>query len=276
MRLISRVILFILSLSLSILLGTIVVHGTLDHPFYWEKIDVDLRLVESGDLLVTETQKYVFLDRYTNQRNRYIKIDKIDDIQDVLVTEDNRPVSNLKVSKSDGEQHISWEHKFTNKFPESHTFVIKYRAIGSLDVNEPQTKFKWMAIFPDRKVPVKSAQVTLHLPPKLAEFTKNFATNGVAVDPKNIDATTIQFTTKESIEPQAKLAVLGQFSTNSLNLNKSQWQSSKSGNWWDWVWWILPWWLFSWIFGSGNSSYSGGGGCGGDGGGGCGGCGGGD
>jgi Predicted membrane protein (DUF2207) len=278
MQLISRAILFILSLSLSIFLGTIVVHGIPDYPFYWEKIDVDLQLFESGDLLVTETQKYVFLDRYTNQRNRYIKIDKIDDIQDVVVTENNRPVSNLKVSKSDGEQHISWEHEFTNKFPESQTFVLKYRAIGSLDVNESQSNFKWMAIFPDRKVPVKSAQVILHLPAKLAECTKNFTTNGVAVDLKSIDSTTLQFTAKESIEPQAKLAVLGQFPTNALNVNKSQWQSSKGSNWWGWVWGIL---LLLWIFSSilsGNFYISVGGRCGGDGGdggGGCGGCGGG-
>jgi hypothetical protein len=109
--------------------------------------------------------------------------------------------------------------------------VLKYRAIGSLEVGDPQTKFKWMAIFPDRKVPVNTAQVTLHLPAKLAGVA-GFTTNGVAVDIKKIDPTTIQFVVKCSIEPQSKLAILGQFSTNSLTLKKSQWQSSSDSSIW--------------------------------------------
>jgi Predicted membrane protein (DUF2207) len=223
-----RAAIFILSFGLSILLGTTAIQATAADPFYWEKMDVDLQLAESGDLLVTETQKYVFTDKYTNRRNRYIQIDKIDSIQDIIVTENNKPVSNLQISKSDGKQHISWEHTFTEKFPEEHTFVLKYRAIGSLEVDDPQTKFKWMAIFPDRKVPVNTAQVTLHLPAKLAEATKEFTTNGVAVDIKKIDPTTIQFVAKGSIEPQSKLAILGQFSTNLLTVKKSQWQASSN------------------------------------------------
>ncbi len=226
-----RAAIFILSFSLSILLGTTAIHATAADPFYWEKMDVDLQLVESGDLLVTETQKYVFTDKYTNRRNRYIQIDKIDSIQDIVVTENNKPVSNLQISKSDGKQHISWEHTFTEKFPEEHTFVLKYRAIGSLEVGDPQTKFKWMAIFPDRKAAIKAAQVTLHLPAKLAGVT-GFTTNGVAVDIKKIDPTTIQFISKGSIEPQFKLAILGEFSTNLLALKKSQWQSSSNFSGW--------------------------------------------
>ena len=267
-------LLFISTLSLSIILHPTALHAISAHPFYWEKIDVDLQLVESGDLLVTETQEYVFTDVYTKQRNRYIQIDKIDDIKDIVVTEDNQPVVNLKVLKSDGRQHISWEHPFTNKFPEHHTFVLKYRAVGGLEVDDPQTKFKWMAIFPDRRNSIKSAQVTLHLPLKLSGLAKNFATNGVAVDTKNINPTTIQFIAKGSIEPKSKLAILGQFPTNLLNLNQSQWQSSasnvstdsssSSGGWWNWLW-IPLWWIFASLFGQGNSS-SGGGGSGGGGG----------
>jgi Predicted membrane protein (DUF2207) len=225
-----RAVIFILSLSLSLLVGTTAIHATAADPFYWEKMDVDLQLFESGDLLVTETQKYVFTDKYTNRRNRYIQIDKIDSIQDIAVTENNQPVANLQISKSDGRQHISWEHPLITKFPEEHTFVLKYRVVGGLEVDNPQTKFKWMAIFPDRKAPIKAAQVTLHLPAKSS--TKDFTTNGVAVDIKKIDPLTIQFVAKGSIEPQSKLAILGQFPTKLLTLNKSQWQSSSDSSRW--------------------------------------------
>lgn len=226
-----RATIFILSLSLSIFVGTTAIQTTVAttaDPFYWEKMDVDLRLIESGDLLVTETQKYVFTDKYTNRRNRYIQIDKIDSIQDIAVTENNQPVANLQTSKSDGRQHIFWEHPVITKFPKEHIFVLKYRVIGGLEVDRAQTKFKWVAIFPDRQAAIKAAQVTLHLPAKLAGAAKDFTTNGVAVEIKKIDFTTIQFVTKGSIDPHFKLAILGQFPTNLLTLKKSQWQSSSN------------------------------------------------
>jgi uncharacterized membrane protein YgcG len=272
-------LLFAISFSLSVLLGTTAIQATAAHPFYWEKIDIDLQLVESGDILVTETQKYVFTDQYTNKRTRYIQLDQIDEIRDITVTENDLPVANLQVSKVDRKQYVSWEHPAINKFPESHTFILKYRVIGGVEVEAENTQFRWMAIFPDRQAAIKSAHVILHLPANLSGSTNNFTTNGVAVTKKVVDPNTIEFTTKESIEPQSKLAILGQFPNTALNLKKSQWQSSSSGNWWSWLW--IPFlWIIS-LFGSGNSSSSssrgsGGDGGGGDGGGGCGGCGGGD
>jgi Predicted membrane protein (DUF2207) len=249
-----RVVIFILSLCLSILLAT---QATAADPFYWERIDVDLQLTESGDLFVTETQKYIFTDKYTDRRNRQIQIDRLDRIQDLVITENDRPVANLQISKSDGKQHISWEHPLINKLPEQHTFVLKYRAIGSLEVGDPQTKFKWMAIFPDRKAAIKAAQVTLHLPAKLAGAAKDFTTNGIAVDINKTDPTTIQFVAKGSIETQSQLAILGQFPANLITLDKSQGQSATS-NPWGWLFSIL---FLVFIFmGLGGSGEGGGGG----------------
>ncbi len=208
------------------------------HPFYWKKLDVDLQLVESGDLLVTETQQYIFTDRDKNQRYRYIQIDKIDKIKDITVTENDRPVSNLQVSRSNDRQYIKWEHNFASNFPGSHVFVLRYRAIGSLEVEKSQTNLKWMAIFPDRQAPINSAQVTLHLPAKLAGMTENFTTNGVDVDTKTIDRSTIQFRAKGSIDPEFKLTVLGHFPTNTLQIDKSQWQFSNNGNWLSLLLWL--------------------------------------
>jgi uncharacterized membrane protein YgcG len=272
-----RGLLFILVICLSIVFNVSVIQAQSSHPFYWEKITVDLKLVKSGDLLVTETQTYVFTDRYTNQRIRYIQIDRLDEVKDISVTEDNKPVSNLQISKEDRKQYIRWQHTLTNKFPETHTFVLKYRVVGGLEIGSTQTKFKWMAIFPDRQATIKAAEITLNLPDKLSELTKNFTTNGVATESKILDPNTIKFTAKGTIEPQSKLAILGEFPSNLLSLNKSQWQSSSNLLWW---WWI-PLLIIGLISGQGSSSAkssSGGGGDGGDGGGcgSCGGCGGGD
>jgi Predicted membrane protein (DUF2207) len=272
LSLINRAVLFILSISFSVFIGTTAVQATSPHPFYWEKIDVDLKLIESGDLLVTETQKYVFTAPYTNQRTRYIQLDRIDEIRDITVTENNLSVANLRTSKADGKQYISWEHPSIATFPESHTFVIKYRVVGGLEVGNDRTQLKWMAIFPDRKAVVNSARIRLQMPVKLSRLTKNFTTDGVNATINYVSSTTIDFVSKGSIEPQAKLQILGEFPNTALDLKQSQWQSSSGNTWWTWLW--IPFvWIIS-LFSSGASSSSGGGGDGGCGG--CGGCGGGD
>ena len=55
-------------------------------PFYWESIDVLIDVQENGDMLVTETQTYVFTDWHHNQRYRYIPLDKVDGIDDISVS----------------------------------------------------------------------------------------------------------------------------------------------------------------------------------------------
>ena len=46
-------------------------------PFYWEFINVDIDVQENGDMLITETQKYVFTGPHTNERYRYIPLDTV-------------------------------------------------------------------------------------------------------------------------------------------------------------------------------------------------------
>ena len=88
------------------------------------------------------------------------------------------------------------------------------------------TKFNWTAILADQNVPIKAAQVTLHLPAKLSKFTKNFTTGEVTGTTKIIDPVTIQFVAKGSIQPKAGLVVFGQFPTNSLIPEEFRW------SWW--------------------------------------------
>ncbi|MCU0547210.1 MAG: hypothetical protein MUE44_34475 [Oscillatoriaceae cyanobacterium Prado104] len=37
-------------------------------PFYWDNINVAIEVQTNGDMLVTETQKYVFTADYNNER----------------------------------------------------------------------------------------------------------------------------------------------------------------------------------------------------------------
>ena len=56
-------------------------------PFYWEFINVDIDVQENGDMLITETQKYVFIGPHTNERFRWIPLDRVGRITDVQVLE---------------------------------------------------------------------------------------------------------------------------------------------------------------------------------------------
>ena len=62
-------------------------------PFFWDSIDVDITLETDGDLLITETQTYVFTTQHTPERYRYIPLNGIDQITDVAVSENNEPLT---------------------------------------------------------------------------------------------------------------------------------------------------------------------------------------
>jgi hypothetical protein len=107
-----------------------------ESPFHWEYINVNMDLQKDGDILVTETQKYVFDRNHSNRRYRYIPLDKVAEIKDISVTENNliipstHQIAGNKVS-------IEWEHKL--KAPETHIFVLKYRVVGGLRVEGQST-----------------------------------------------------------------------------------------------------------------------------------------
>ena len=104
-------------------------------PFYWEFMNVDIDVQENGNMLVTETQKYVFTAAHTNQRYRYIPLDRVDYIDNVEVFEGER---NLAASSNaeNGQQWIKWRH--TLNPPESHIFTIKYRVKGGLHIQSKE------------------------------------------------------------------------------------------------------------------------------------------
>jgi hypothetical protein len=56
-------------------------------PFYWEFINVLIDVQMNGDMLVTETQKYVFTGPHSKERYRYIPLDKVDGIDQIEVFE---------------------------------------------------------------------------------------------------------------------------------------------------------------------------------------------
>jgi hypothetical protein len=66
-------------------------------PFYWDSIQVEMDVQPNGDMWVTETHHYVFTAAYTNERYRYIPLNKVDEIADVTVTENEQRIAAVVV-----------------------------------------------------------------------------------------------------------------------------------------------------------------------------------
>jgi uncharacterized membrane protein YgcG len=211
-------------------------------PFYWDRIDVDLNLQTNGDLLVTETQTYIFSSDKDPQRHRYLPIDRIDEIRDVSVTENGKPIA-TETGIKDRNFWIEWQHELTS--PSTHTFVLKYRAVGGLETIGSETTLNWWAIFPTRSAPVKAAQVRVHLPVAVAT-NANVSTTGSPTIATKIDAETMEYTSTKAIEPQQSLIVTASFPTNILNLPLARWQQSPSStsSIFDYFLMSLPWLFF--------------------------------
>lgn len=243
-------------------------------PFYWDFINVGILVKNNGDMLVTETQKYVFNKEYTNERYRYIPLDRVDEIKDITVTENNEVIP-IETGKENNQLWIKWQHKLNA--PETHTFKISYRVIGGLHVGDDTTQVYWKAIFKDRKYPILHSTIIVNLPESLAgkitSFTHYPAEIAVSKSQQQSDDTIIKFTARQPITPGKQLEVQVVFPNDILNVQKPQWQQT---NWIGIIGTfisILFIWILAFRFGNKNNSgthhhSSGSGGSGGSGGGG--------
>jgi hypothetical protein len=195
-------------------------------PFYWDSIDANIQVQENGDMLVTETQTYVFEKAHTNQRYRYLPLDKVDQITDVSVQENNQVIPS-QVGRDKNQLWIRWEHPLNP--PEKHGFVLKYRVLGGLQVEGANTLVFWKAIFADRTAVIKAAKVRVELPEALSGKVLSFQSFGAPATAKQLNAKTFEFTSMQPIPPQQELEVKVAFPTSILNLPVPNWQSRKAG-----------------------------------------------
>ena len=194
-------------------------------PFYWDTIDVELDVRDNGDMLVTETQKYVFNREHPNERYRYIPLNKVDKITDVTVSENNQIIPS-QVGKKNNQLWIKWKHELNP--PESHTFVIKYRVVGGLPINSHRAQVYWKAIFSDRQSPIQNASVTVRLPKSLAGkiYYYNYYADRIPVSSQKLDGQTIKFVAQKPIPEGQDLEIQVAFPNSVLNLPQPKWQQS--------------------------------------------------
>ena len=219
-RLLKKIV-FSLMASLSLFLVTVTHAAAQQLPFYWDNINVIIDVQTNGDMLVTETQKYVFTADYTNERYRYIPLDKVDEIKDVTVAENNQIIAS-STGTENNQLWIRWQHEL--KPPDTHTFVIKYRVVGGLQLDGENTQVYWKAIAAGRKAPVNTGKVTVKLPDALSGKVISFTNFGTPAVPRQVDPKTFEFVASQPIPPEQELEVQIAFPRPILNVRQPGWQ----------------------------------------------------
>jgi len=214
-RLIKKIV-FLLMASLSLLLVTVTHAAAQQLPYYWDNINVIIDVQTNGDMLVTETQKYVFTADYNTERYRYIPLDKVDEIKNVTVAENNQTIASTTGIDENNQLWIRWQHQL--KAPESHTFVLKYRVVGGLQLDGENTLVYWKAIAAGRKAPINSGKVTVKLPEALSGKVLSFTNFGAAAVPRQVDPKTFEFVASQPIPPEQELEVQIAFPQPILNV----------------------------------------------------------
>lgn len=155
-------------------------------PFHWDFINVEINLQDNGDLLIQETQRYVFDEPHSEQRFRWIKLGGIDDITDISVTDDGKPLP-IQTSIEKNQQWIRWSKPIHP--PETQTFVLRYRVIGGgLDIRDSGDRLHWHAIFKHHAVPINQAKIIVTLPPSLAGQILSFqGENGQKINDRTVE-----------------------------------------------------------------------------------------
>ena len=212
----------IIILSIAFIFGLFIAvaqANTSDFP--WDFMNVDIEVESNGDMLVTETQKYIFNSNHTNERYRYIPLNKVDDIKDVTVEENGEKISST-TGKKNNQFWIRWRHPLNP--PENHTFVLKYRVIGGLHLDNQNTQVYWKAIFANRKSPIQNATVKVHLPESLAGKVISYKSFGTGAVSRQLDSTTFEFVANGPLSPGKELEVKVTFPTAILQVPKPTWQ----------------------------------------------------
>jgi hypothetical protein len=188
--------------------------------FHWESINVEINIQENGDLLIKETQQYVFNEPYSAQHYRQIPLNGLGSIADIRVTEDGKPL-NINTYIENNRQWITWT-KAVNP-PDRDTFVLSsfvlsYRVIGGLTIHEDGDQLHWNAIFKDHAMAINKTKVTVNLP---AIFTGNIQSYQGAIARK-LNEQTVEFMQEQPLPGGQGLDISMTFIHGILNMSTAQ------------------------------------------------------
>lgn len=207
--------------------------------YYWERYDVDITLLENGDLRVVESQTLTFSgDTFSSG---YVTIPtgrsgNNDGITDISVSEDNisyKQSSNgqpytFAVSQDGDNIFVDWY------FPPTvgtHTYVFSYTAQKALRIDSDLNQLFWKAIPADHGQPVLAGTMTITLPEAIAAEVSTARIDGTETDSILItpspDHRQVTFELTEFLAAYSELEIGVQFPAGQLTATTATWQRAE-------------------------------------------------
>ncbi|MCX8067761.1 MAG: DUF2207 domain-containing protein [Anaerolineae bacterium] len=188
--------------------------------FFWERLDVEITVLENGDFLVQETQVIQFTSGTFTYGYRAIPAQRLTAISDVQVWEDGQPCP-VSVAQEEGEYRIRWEMP-APRSNSRHVYVVRYLVHGGLRYYEGGDQLWWKAVFPDRSFPVRASTVTVRLPEgavaeKAAAYFAEATVSGIGTN-------TVVFEAQEVLDPGQEMEVRVQFPHGIVQGSPAAWQ----------------------------------------------------
>lgn len=207
--------------------------------YYWERYDVDITLLENGDLRVVESQTLTFFgDTFSSG---YVTIPtgrsgNNDGITDITVSEDN---TSYKQSLSGEPYTFTVGQDGDNLFVDwyfpptvgTHTYVFSYTAQKALRIDSDLNQIFWKAIPAEHGQAVLAGTMTIHLPEAIAAEVATARIDGletpsVIITPSP-DRRQVTFELTEVLTAYSELEIGVQFPAGQLTATTSDWQRAE-------------------------------------------------
>ena len=196
-----------------------------DPDYGWRTLDVGIEVEPSGDLLITETQRYDVSGRRAMRLQRAISLANADRITDVEVWENERALS-VKTKIRDDQFRIRWRapRQPASQTAETRTFVVRYRVQGAVRVSPGGDQIVWTALFGERDTPLPQGSVTLRLPATLSDAMQASKSYGAPAAIRQLDDRTLAFTPSDALQPDETLTVKVVVPHGQLRASAPKWQ----------------------------------------------------
>jgi uncharacterized membrane protein YgcG len=206
-------------------------------------MDVDLRLQQDGTLNVTERLTLRYSGGPFSSASREIPFTRLDAIEAITVSEaetsyqqnsaqqnsaqentDQRTPATFQITRDPQKVMIKWFYPPTSN--SERTFTLHYRVRGVVRVGREEDELWWVAIFPDRIVPVEHSRVTLTLPEAAHPSTNDVSIPLGDLGKLAIEQNVISITHDEPLPPDMQVDMRVRLPGDLITSAAPQWQSS--------------------------------------------------
>ena len=203
-----------------------------DKVYRWDRFDVDINILATGDFQVTETQTFRFVSGSFSYVYANIPLDRVEEITNVEVWEGNQrytlsgsgAAGTYSVSQDGKQLNIEWH--FTPTANAARTWSLRYLVKGGLRIYDGGDQLYWKAIPPDHAQPILASTIRVHLPTSLTAEQLKIATYGASATWQQTDAQTIVFNASGQIPANRELEVRVQFPHGIVPSQAPAWQAA--------------------------------------------------